>query len=105
MSHTKNNVANKYYDLNFPDMLVHYFQDEIYGSIILDICEYSIDEFLHEYSKQLETKVAPIFQFTTFFDDDFWIKLKDNSLIYYAISASYGFNGIVVSKKIQVIEI
>ena len=103
--HTKKDITNQYYDLIFSDVLIHYFQDEINGSIILDVCEYSIDEFLSKYSELLEPKMFPIFQSTSFIDEEFKARLKNNSFFYYAITASYGFNGIVVSKKIQVVEI
>lgn len=100
--HTLNKSRKKYYNLIFSDVLIHSFKDEYYGSVILDIVRHSIDEFMQDYSSNLELYLKNTFQLTDFLED-INLLLRNADYSYYTISASYGFCGFVIANNLKII--
>ena len=90
--------------LEFKNMFIYKFNDEIKGSIILDIFEEDIENFFlenTEYILENNNYGAPIFYATS---EELKKYIIDNNLKYYKIYASYGFNGWVLCEDILLIE-
>ena len=51
-----NSIIVRSADMIFTNVLVHYFEDELSGSIILDVEEYSIAQFIKDNAKLLEQR-------------------------------------------------
>ena len=94
--HVKNIV------LKFSDVLAHKFENEIHGSVILDICEEDIASFVKDNINLLERKDGcswPCFYNTIAELDK---KLMNERYRYFLITPSYGFSGWVISKQYNV---
>ncbi|KOP67207.1 hypothetical protein AMS62_19595 [Bacillus sp. FJAT-18019] len=88
--------------IRFSNVMAHLFEDHLYGSILLDIENYEIDEFIKG-SKDLFEKHKPYCWPVNYESID---ELKE--LLYkeqykcYIISSSYGFNGWVLAKEMSI---
>ena len=90
--------------LDFKNMFIYKFNDEIKGSIILDIVEEDIENFFldnADYILENNNYGASIFYATP---EELKKYIIDNNLNYYKIYASYGFNGWVLCEDILLIE-
>lgn len=90
--------------LEFNNMFIYKFYDEIKGSVILDIVEESIENFFldnADYILENNNYGAPIFYATP---EELKKYIIDNNLKYYKIYASYGFNGWILCEDILLIE-
>lgn len=87
----------------FSDVLVHFFENELSGSIIFDIEEYSLNQFVKDNSKLLEKQKNYCWPM----DYDTIKELTENLLkeqfSYYVISSSYGLGGWVLAKNYEII--
>ncbi len=84
--------------LEFNDIFIYKFNDEIKGSIILDIVEEDIENFFlenTEYILENNNYSEP---------EEFKKYIINKDLKYYKIYASYGFNGWVLCEDILLIE-
>lgn len=90
-------------DLIFSGVLVHLFEQELPGSIILKIERYDIIEFLEDYSellKKLKPYCWPFFYKT---EEELRERLLKGQYFYYVILSSYGLNGWVVAKDYEAV--
>ena len=84
--------------LEFNDIFIYKFNDEIKGSIILDIVEEDIENFFlenTEYILENNNYSEP---------EEFKKYIINKDLKYYKIYASYGFNGWVLCEDILLIK-
>ena len=84
--------------------MAHCFEDEISGSVILDIQESNISSFILYNSELIlskKNKHWPCF-FNTL--DELDKNLKKEGYRYFLITASYGFNGWILSKQYNVVD-
>lgn len=84
--------------LEFKNMFIYKFNDEIKGSIILDIVEEDIENFFlenTEYILENNNYSEP---------EEFKKYIINKHLKYYKIYASYGFNGWVLCEDMLLIE-
>jgi len=91
-------------DLIFSGVLAHYFENEIYGSVIFEITKRDLNEFLKHNSDLLKAKRNynwPIYYDTTEHLMEILIKEQYS---YYMISASYGLRGWVLAKEYRFIQ-
>lgn len=90
--------------IKFTDVLAHLFEDHLYGSILLDIDNYEIDDFI-DGNKEMLIKHKPNC-WPTYYETEFELKemLNKEQYKYYVICASYGFNGWVLAKKLEIIK-
>lgn len=85
--------------LKFDGVLAHYFENELSGSIILDVVEETLTNFL-SYNKNLlderKNQAWPMYYKEISQLEE---KLKSENLKYYIIGSSYGLGGWVLAKK------
>lgn len=88
----------------FTDVLVHFFEDELSGSVLNDIDEKDIESFLKENKKLLEEREGycwPMYYKTI---EELKENLLNEEYLYYIINSSYGLSGWVLAKKCDVID-
>ena len=84
--------------LGFNNMFIYKFNDEIKGSIILDIVEEDIENFFLD-------NVEYILENNNYSNTEELKKyIINNNLKYYKIYASYGFNGWILCEDMLLIE-
>jgi hypothetical protein len=90
--------------IKFTGVLAHLFEDHLYGSILLDIDNYEIDDFI-DGNKEILEKHKP-YGWPTYYETEFELKemLIKEQYRYYVICSSYGFNGWVLAKKLEIIK-
>lgn len=85
--------------LKFDGVLAHYFENELSGSIILDVVEETLINFL-SYNKNLlderKNQAWPMYYKEISQLEE---KLKSENLKYYIIGSSYGLGGWVLAKN------
>lgn len=85
--------------LKFDGILAHYFENELSGSIILDVVEETLTNFL-SYNKNLlderKNQAWPMYYKEISQLEE---KLKSENLKYYIIGSSYGLGGWVLAKN------
>lgn len=85
--------------LKFDGVLAHYFENELSGSIILDVVEETLTNFL-SYNKNLlderKNQAWPMYYKEISQLEE---KLKSENLKYYIIGSSYGLGGWVLAKN------
>ncbi|MCU6711560.1 hypothetical protein M6D81_22955 [Paenibacillus sp. J5C_2022] len=88
--------------IKFYDVMAHLFEDHLYGSILFDIERYEIDSFLKG-NKEILEKRKP-YCWPTYYEslDELRELLIKDEYKYYVIGSSYGFNGWVLAKKIEI---
>ena len=103
MFHTqhRNSTIIKNIDILFTDVLAHYFEDELHGSIILDIYSYDIDSFIADNTELLINGKDNSWPMNYSTLAELTIKLTKEQYHYYAITASYGLSGWVLSKHYE----
>ena len=90
--------------ISFSGVLTHYFQDALSGSIILDIYERALTEFVDDNIDQLLDR-AP-YGWPVLFDsmEQLQQKLEDSGCRYYIIASSYGLSGWVLAREYSIEE-
>ncbi len=90
-------------DIIFTDVLNHWFEQQLKGSIIFDISESEISHFVKENSELLIKNKA--FGWPMMYEsiDDFERLLTDEKYKYINLSSSYGMNGWVLAKNLDII--
>lgn len=85
--------------ITFSGVLARWFENQLPGSIILDIEKRELEEFL-QYNKEWLDK-GKSYKWPTDFKDlkELEEKLRNEKYCYYLISTSYGLNGWVLAKK------
>lgn len=92
-------------DLIFSGVLVHLFEQELPGSIILNIIRYDIIEFLEDNSELLKKHKPYCWPFYYKTEEELREKVTTGEYYYYVISSSYGLNGWVVAKDYEAIDV
>lgn len=92
-------------DIIFSDVLVHFFENQLNGSVIFDIEEYHINQFVNENSELLkkQKKYGWPIDYNTI--EELIEKLLKGKYCYYVISSSYGLSGWVLAKKYEIINV
>lgn len=90
-------------DIVFVDVFSHMFEQQLKGSIILDVCEYDISHFIKDNLELLEKNKN--YGWPMMFEsiDDIERKLQEERYKYIILMSSYGMNGWVVSKDFYLI--
>lgn len=87
----------------FVDVLSHFFENQLNGSIILDIEKYEISQFIIDNVDLLKKQKNYCWPMNYDTDQDLIEKLLKEHYSYYVISSSYGLNGWVLAKKYETI--
>ncbi|MBD7911526.1 hypothetical protein [Clostridium cibarium] len=90
-------------DVIFYDVLVHFFENELPGSTILDIDEHNINQFIRDNSKLLEQRKDSCWPIDYNTIEELTRELLKEQYSYYIISSSYGLNGWVLAKSYEMI--
>ena len=87
----------------FGDVFAHQFENQIEGSIILDIKKKGLNLFFKENKELLETQKN--YGWPTIYEntDELSRRLIKEGYLYYVILSSYGLSGWVVAKQFDVI--
>lgn len=96
--------TNKYIDVLFTDVLAHFFETQIPGSILFGIDESDVSKFCAVNEQLLEKQKNygwPIFYEDVIELQDFLIK---NRYKYYGITASYGLSGWILARNYEMTE-
>lgn len=95
---TENPSTEDEVQLIFNEVFAHYFENELFGSVILDICKETLENFM-DYNKNLleERKMSG---WPMMYDDNVELlnELKKGKYSYYIISSSYGLRGWILAK-------
>ncbi|XZF75518.1 hypothetical protein ACSBO6_18365 [Bacillus sp. AL-1R] len=93
--------TNKYIDVLFTDVLAHYFETQIPGSILFGIDESDVSKFCAENEQLLEKQKD--YCWPMYYDDVFELQdfLMMNRYKYYEIMASYGLSGWILAKNYE----
>lgn len=86
----------------FYDVLVHFFQNELSGSILFDIEKYDVNLFIKRNSDLLKKKKNYCWPMSYNTEDELAERLIADQYCYYAISSSYGLNGWVLAKRYDI---
>ncbi|MFC5452331.1 hypothetical protein [Paenibacillus aestuarii] len=90
--------------IRFTEVMAHLFEDHLHGSILLDIDNHEIDQFIEGNIEILEKHKPycwPAYYKTI---SELREKLIKEQYKYYVIYSSYGFNGWVIAKDIQILK-
>ncbi|MPQ23044.1 hypothetical protein EH150_10870 [Carnobacterium divergens] len=89
-------------NLIFNNVFAHYFESELLGSVILDVFEETLENFI-EYNESLLNKMKnsgwPIMYDTV---EELLNELKSKNYNYYIVSSSYGLNGWILAQNLNV---
>ena len=90
-------------DIIFTDVLNHLFEQQLKGSIILDICESEIDLFIQENTELLIKNKN--YGWPMYFEsiDDIKRTLLEGNYKYIILMSSYGMNGWVLAKNYEIV--
>lgn len=89
-------------DIIFQNVLAHFFQNELSGSIIFDIEKYDIIRFLKNNSDLLKKQKNYCWPMVYDTEKELAEKLLEGEYSYYVISSSYGLNGWVLAKVMRI---
>lgn len=89
-------------DIVFHNVLVHFFQNELSGSIIFDIEKYDIIRFLKNNSDLLKKQKNYCWPMAYDTEEELTEKLLEGQYSYYVISSSYGLNGWILAKSYEI---
>ncbi|MNT42311.1 hypothetical protein D3C72_1787280 [compost metagenome] len=92
-------------DVIFSGVLVHLFEQELPGSIILRIEKYDIIEFLEDYSELLKKLKPYCWPFLYKTEEELRERLLKGQYFYYVILSSHGLNGWVVAKEYEALNV
>ncbi|WP_252250315.1 hypothetical protein [Clostridium sp. ZBS13] len=103
--HTEDNDLKliKSTDIIFSDVLAHFFENQLNGSVIFDIGEYNINQFVNENSELLEKQKNYCWPIDYNTIEELTEKLLKDKYCYYVISSSYGLSGWVLAKNYEII--
>lgn len=96
---------NKNTNIIFSNVLVHFFENELSGSILLDIEKYSINQFIKDNCRLLEQRKNYCWPIDYDTIEQLSEELQKEQYYYYVISSSYGLNGWILAKKYETISI
>lgn len=85
----------------FSNVLVHYFEDEIRGSILFDVEEYSITQFIKDNSNLLKKRKNKCWPFDYDTIAHLNKRLENEKYKYFIIFSSCGLNGWVLAKSYE----
>ncbi|WP_327195502.1 hypothetical protein [Paenibacillus alvei] len=86
----------------FYDVLAHFFETQLPGSIIFDIDNYDIHHFIEDNKEILEEQKNYGWPMDYSTINELEEKLMREQYEYFAISSSYGLNGWVLAKKYEI---
>ena len=86
----------------FYDVLAHFFENELSGSVILEIDEYSIESFIEDNRLLLDNRKNG--SWPTYYKTlaEFKEKLINEQYNFYGITPSYGLGGWILAKCYEV---
>lgn len=88
--------------IKFTGVMAHLFENELSGSIILDIVEYPTSLFFEQNAKILDERKNhcwPIYYKTI---EELDAIINNDKYTYYIIYSAYGLNGWVLAKEIEI---
>ncbi|WP_340025654.1 hypothetical protein MHI24_10880 [Paenibacillus sp. FSL K6-1096] len=88
--------------IEFIDILAHFFETQLQGSILLDISQCEISSFVKDNKKLLDNQKDSAWPMYYERTEDLLERLLHNNYNYYVIYASYGLNGWVIAKEYSV---
>lgn len=98
----KDSGSIKNTDIIFHDVLVHFFQNELSGSIIFDIEKSDITLFLKNNSDLLKKQKNYCWPMPYRTEEELTEGLLKGQYSYYVISSSYGLNGWILAKSYEI---
>lgn len=87
----------------FVDVLAHFFENQLNGSIIFDIEKYEIVQFIKDNIDLLKKQKNYCWPMDYNTDQELIEKLCKEQYSYYVISSSYGLNGWILAKNYETI--
>lgn len=91
-------------DIIFKDVLGHYFENQLYGSTILNIEEYRVSRFIEDNEELLNEHKDYCWPIDYDKIEDLEKKLAEEKYYYYVIISSYGLSGWIVAKSCETVE-
>jgi hypothetical protein len=88
-------------DIVFSNVLAHFFENQLQGSIIFDIEEYEIIQFIEDNSDLLKKQKNYCWPMDYDTAEELAEILLKEQYSYYVITSSYGLSGWIVSKKYE----
>ncbi|MCZ8520836.1 MULTISPECIES: hypothetical protein [Paenibacillus] len=100
--HTLSPTNHQEVEVLFVEVLAHQFEAPLEGSIIFGIQEYELDRFIDGNRNLLEKQKK--YCWPMYYDNmnDLSSFLKKENYLYYVIQSSYGLNGWVVAKLLEI---
>lgn len=86
----------------FNDLLAYNFENQLPGSILLDIFDAGIESFIPQNRDILKSRKDHLWPINYESEEGLYSYLQHNQYHYYVIQSSYGMNGWVVSKGMKV---
>lgn len=97
--HTKHNSTIQHTDIVFYNVLSHFFENELKGSIIFDIEKHELIQFIKDNHNLLEKQKNYCWPLDYNTIEELIKKLSKQQYSYYVISSSYGLSGWVLAKN------
>lgn|SRR5699024_1964397 len=88
--------TNEATTIRFNDLLAYYFENQLSGSILLDIFDAGIESFIPQNRDILKSRKDHLWPINYESEEELF------SYLQYVIQSSYGMNGWVVSKEMKV---
>ncbi|WP_427051615.1 hypothetical protein [Paenibacillus sp. TC-CSREp1] len=87
--------------IDFKHVMAHLFEEHLCGSILLDITEYEMNRFIDEHKEVFEKHKPYGWPINYESIDELTEVLTQEQYKCYIISSSYGFNGWVLAKELN----
>lgn len=94
--------TNEAATIRFNDLLAYYFENQLPGSILIDIFDAGIELFIPQNRDNLKSRKDHLWPINYESEEELFSYLQYNQYHYYVIQSSYGMNGWVVSKEMKV---
>jgi|SRR5699024_1566796 len=91
--------TNKAIDIYFNNFVAYYFENQLPGSILLDVFEDDIDKFIQQNREVLKQGKDYFWPINYETEEELLQYLRKSSYHYYIIQSSYGMNGWVISNE------
>lgn len=89
-------------EVRFSNVIAHVFEEELPGSIILDIEESNLEKFFKSNQKLLQEKKDYFWPMIYKTESEFHEKLKNENISYFIIFSSYGLNGWILAENMDI---
>src|SRR5699024_3311984 len=94
--------TNEAATIRFNDLLAYYFENQLRGSILIDIFDADIELFIPQNIDNLISRYDHLWPIKYESEEELFSYLQYNQYHYYVIQSFYCMNGWVVSKEMKV---